>query len=140
MTITKSTRKKDIQRNWHLFDVKGKILGRISTEIALKLIGKHKPYFVHHLDCGDNVVVINSSYVVVTGKKRDQKIYRQYSGYPGGQKEKTYKQVLVEHPERIVQQAVSGMLPKNKLRDVWLRRLYIFSNEIHPYKNKFVKD
>ena len=140
MTKTKSTRKSEIQRNWHLFDVKGKILGRISTEIALKLIGKYKPYFVHYLDCGDNVVVINSSHVAVTGKKSDQKIYRQYSGYPGGQKEKTFKQVLIEHPERIVKQAVSGMLPKNKLRDAWLRRLYIFPNEIHPYKNKFVKD
>lgn len=137
MTKTITTKASDIKRNWRLFDVKNKILGRVGTEIAGILIGKSKPYFVHNLDCGDYVVVINSASVSVTGKKMEQKIYRHYSGFPGGQKKKTLKQVLIEHPEKVIRQAVSGMLPKNKLRDSMLRRLYIFPDGNHPYKAKF---
>ena len=138
MTKTIPTKLSDIKRSWHLVDVKDKILGRISTEIAKKLMGKNKPYFVPNLDCGDYVVVLNCTGIIVTGKKMDQKIYRHYSGFPGGQKQKKMKVVLVEHPERIIKESVSGMLPKNKLRDSMLRRLYIYKDEIHPYKNKFV--
>lgn len=139
MTKTKATKLKDIERKWHLYDVKGRILGRISTEIARILMGKNKPYFVPFLDCGDYVVVINTSQVAVTGKKMDQKIYRHYSGYPGGQKKKALKQVMAEHPETVLRQSVSGMLPKNKLRDSMLKRLYIYSDENHPYQSKFNK-
>ena len=137
MNFTKSTTIKDIVRKWHLIDVKDKILGRISTEIARKLIGKSKPYYVPNLDCGDYVVVINSKQVKVTGKKTKQKIYKTHSGYPGGQKEKIYWQIMDEHPQRIITTAVSGMLPKNKLRDLYLKRLYVFPASEHDYKNKF---
>lgn len=135
--FTQATRHKDIKRNWHLFDLKGKILGRIATDIAVKLMGKNKPYFVPHLDCGDYVVVVNSKAVEVTGDKRNQKIYQHFSGYPGGIKRKPFKQIVEENPNRIIEQAVSGMLPKNKLRDQMLKRLYVFPDSEHPYQNKF---
>lgn len=136
MRLGKSTKKTDIQRSWHLIDVKGKILGRIATHIAKLLMGKAKPYFVPYLDCGDYVVVVNAAQVRLSGKKSTQKIYTHYSGYPGGLKKKTFVQLQQENPTRIVKEAVSGMLPKNKLRDLMLRRLYIFTDEKHPYENK----
>lgn len=137
MNFTKPTKLTDIKRNWHLIDVEGKILGRISTDIAKLLIGKSKPYFVSNLDCGDYVVVINSAKVTVTGKKKDQKIYMKYSGYPSGLKRKSFKLVQAETPNRIIRESVSGMLPKNKLRDLMLKRLYIFPDASYTYKNKF---
>lgn len=136
MRLEKPTKKTDIQRSWHLIDVKGKILGRIATYIAKLLVGKAKPYFVPYLDCGDYVVVVNAAQVRLSGKKSTQKTYTHYSGYPGGLKKKTFVQLQQENPTRIVKEAVSGMLPKNKLRDLMLRRLYIFTDEKHPYENK----
>lgn len=136
MILTQPTKARDIKRSWLLFDAKGKILGRLATQIAQKLIGKGKPYFVSYLDCGDYVVVLNSMYVKVTGKKETQKVYEHYSGYPGGRKVKTLAQVRVEQPVRIIREAVSGMLPKNKLRASMMRRLFIFSDDNHPYKDK----
>lgn len=135
---TKPTKIKDIKRFWHFFDAKDKILGRISTEIAVLLMGKKKPYFVQHLDCGDYVVVVNVSKITVSGKKREKKIYMRYSGYPGGLKRKNFNQVLKEDPVRIIREAVSGMLPQNKLRASMLKRLYVFADEKHPYEGKFV--
>ncbi len=137
MNFTKSTKLTDIKRSWHIIDVGGKILGRVSTQIAQLLIGKSKPYFVSNLDCGDYVIVINASKIIVTGKKQDQKIYMKYSGYPSGLKRKTYKQVMIENPTRIIRESVAGMLPKNKLRDLMLKRFYIYTNDQHPYKSKF---
>lgn len=135
--MTGSTKLKDIKREWHLIDVQGKVLGRIATSISQLLLGKSKPYFVPHLDCGDYVVVVNASKVTVTGKKAQQKMYQRYSGYPGGLKAKSFAQVQKETPARIIFEAVSGMLPQNKLKDLVLKRLYIFADENHPYKNKF---
>ncbi len=135
-----NTKTKDIVRHWQLFDVKGKILGRVSTEIAGYLIGKAKPYFVNHLDCGDYVVVVNAKEIVVTGNKANQKIYEHFSGYPGGLNKKTFARVLQEDPTRIVREAVTGMLPNNKLRDSMLRRLLIYPDANHPYKSKFTKE
>lgn len=137
MTLTKSTSYKDINRQWHFYDLNGKILGRVATEIAGILIGKSKSYFVPNLDCGDYVVVVNSSLVQLTGKKSSQKSYQNFSGYPGGLKKISFKRLIMENPQRIVKEAVSGMLPKNKLRDSMLRRLYIYRDDKHPYKNKF---
>lgn len=136
MQMTDSTKLKDIKRNWHLVDVQGKILGRIASSISVLLMGKSKPYFVSHLDCGDYVVVVNSAKVEVSGKKSEQKMYGRYSGYPAGLKEKSFAQVLREDPTRIIKEAVSGMLPQNKLRDSMMKRLYIFAAESHPYKDK----
>lgn len=133
---TYATRKKDIKRVWHLYDAKGKILGRLSSEIAQNLMGKKKPYFTSHLDCGDFVVVLNAEKVTVTGKKERDKIYYHHSGYPGGLKKARLEEVREKHPERIIEHAVSGMLPKNKLRKHWLKKLYVFKGEDHPYKDR----
>jgi large subunit ribosomal protein L13 len=134
---TKSTRASEIVRSWYSFDVSGKTLGRISTEIALALVGKSKPYFVRNLDCGDFVVVTNAAHVVVTGKKEKEKTYGNYSGHPGGLKVKPLWQVRAEKPTELIRRAVLGMLPKNKLRDRLMTRLYIFPEADHPYKDKF---
>lgn len=136
MNITQATKAKDIKRNWHLIDTKDKILGRTATVIADLLIGKTKPYWVPYLDCGDYVVVVNVKHVAISGKKSSQKIYMRYSGFPGGESRKTYNQVLSEDPNRIIQEAVSGMLPKNKLRASMLKRLYVFADDKHPYQDK----
>lgn len=135
--FTSATKAKEIKREWHLIDLKDQVLGRTATTIASLLIGKTKSYFTTNLDCGDNIVVINARLVKVTGKKSSQKIYMSYSGYPGGEKRKTFENVLKEDPKRIIFQAVSGMLPKNKLRDSMLKRLYIFADDKHPYQDKF---
>lgn len=137
MKITKPTKASEINRAWHLIDVKDKILGRVSTEIAQILMGKSKPYYVRSLDCGDYVVVTNAKYVAVTGKKEKLKTYGNYSGFPGGLKEKALWQVRKEKPTAVVRHAVFGMLPKNKLRDRLITRLYIYPESNHPYTNKF---
>ena len=132
----KPTKISDIKRTWHLFDVKDKVLGRIATDIALKLTGKAKPYFVRNLDCGDFVIVVNAKHVALTGKKEKQKLYSRFSGYPGGLKQKALWQVRQEKPAEIVRHAVWGMLPKNKLRHRLITRLYIYPEGEHPYKEK----
>lgn len=135
--LTKPTRLSKIQRTWHLIDVKDKVLGRVATEIAGKLMGKSKPYFVRNIDCGDYVVIINAKHVAVTGKKEKQKTYANYSGYPGGNKVKALWQVRLEKPTEVIRHAVFGMLPKNKLRDRMITRLYIYPESSHPYGSKF---
>ena len=133
---TRPTKESDIKRSWHLIDVKGKVLGRISSKIATLLMGKGKPYFLRNLDCGDYVVVINARGVKVTGRKELLKKYYTYSGYPGGLKIEALGDLRQRKPENVIRHAVSGMLPQNKLRDRMLRRLYIFAGEEHPYKDK----
>jgi large subunit ribosomal protein L13 len=135
-TIMKSTKAKEIKRVWHIIDVKGKTIGNAATEIAVKLMGKQKPNFVRHLDCGDFVVVINSKFVESTGKKETKKMYGNYSGYPGGLKQKALWQIRKENPNEIIHHAVWGMLPTNKLRDRLVTRLFIYPDENHPYKDK----
>lgn len=136
MSKTKPTKAKQIKRSWHLIHANGKILGRLATKIASLLIGKNKPYFVSHLDCGDFVVVVNAKKIATTGKKENQKIYTRYSGYPGGLKEETLKRLRERKPEDIIRRAVTGMLPKNKLRRQRLKRLSVFADDKHPYTNK----
>ena len=136
---TQPTKEKEITRSWHIVDVKDQVLGRIAVEIAHKLMGKNKPNFVRNLDCGDSVVVINSKDVAVTGKKEKDKLYGQFSGYPGGLKQKALWQLRREKPNEIIRRAVLGMLPKNKLRDRLMTRLYIYPDADHPYKTKFDK-
>lgn len=136
MNYTKPTKEKDIKREWYLVDVKDKVLGRTATRIADMLIGKRKPYFVHHLDIGDYVVVVNASRIKVTGDKKNKKEYTRYSGYPGGLKIEKFKDLLERKPEEIIRRAVSGMLPKNKLRKRMLRRLFVYAEEEHPYEDK----
>ena len=134
---THVTKLKDIERRWHLVDLKDKILGRQATKIAILLRGKNKPYFTPSLDCGDHVVVINARKVRLTGKKEDQKVYRRYSGYPSGLREISYRSMLEKRPKEVVRHAVRGMLTNNKLRSKMIKRLYTFSGEEHQYKDKF---
>src|ERR1035437_6401384 len=134
---TRSTKANDIKREWHLIDVKGKILGRTSSEIAQLLMGKSKPYFVKNLDCGDYVVVLNAKEVKTTGRKEDLKTYYRHSGYPGGFKAEKLKDLRQRNPEEIIKHAVSGMIPQNKLRASMLKRLYVFKGEVHTYGDKF---
>ena len=128
---------KEIERKWHLVDAAEGILGRISTDIARFLMGKHKPTYSPHLDSGDFVVVVNAEKVKVTGKKASAKIYRSHSGYPGGLKEVSFEKMLKEHPERIIEKAVYGMLPANKLRKDRMARLKVIVGEKNPYEDKF---
>ncbi|MFN3967015.1 MAG: 50S ribosomal protein L13 [Endomicrobiia bacterium] len=124
------------QRNWYLVDLKDKILGRISTKIATILQGKHKPNYCRNVDTGDFVVAINASKIKVTRKKAEQKIYFTHSGYPGGDKYIPYKKLFEKNPQKVIWYAVRGMLPKNKLRDKILKRLKIYSDDLHPFGNK----
>jgi len=133
---TYSPKVSEIKHFWHLIDANGQILGRLASEIATLLMGKHKPYFVPHLDCGDYVVVINAKEIKVTGKKEAQKQYYRHSGYPGGFRQVTLKEQMAKDPRKIIEHAVAGMLPKNKLKDKRLARLKIFIDEKHPYGEK----
>ena len=127
---------KNIQREWHLIDAKDKTLGRLAVEVAKILRGKNKVNFVPYLDQGDYVVVVNAAKVSVTGKKEKQKTYTNYSGYPGGDKTKALWQMRIEKPTEIIRRAVFGMLPKNKLRDIMITRLYIYPEKEHPHGDK----
>lgn len=137
MKKTYSPKAKEIKRTWHLVDLKDQILGRTATQIATLLIGKGKPYFTSHLDCGDYVVAINAAQVKVTGRKKNQKLYYRHSGYPGGFKEIPFQKQLLKDPAKIITHAVAGMLPKNKLREKRLTRLRVYSDAKHPYQDKF---
>lgn len=130
MTKTKATKLSNIKRFHHKLDAKGKILGNIAVDVAKKLIGKSKAYFVYNLDCGDYVTVTNAKYVQVTGKKKDQKIYTRYSGYPSGLRKETFAELIERQPEEVIRHAVFGMLPKNKLRNTMIKRLTIYPEEI----------
>lgn len=136
---TYSTKEKEIKRFWRLLDAQEQILGRLATKVASFLMGKNKPYFTRHLDCGDWVVVVNAEKIQVSGRKEKQKIYYRHSGYPGGLKEIPLERLRSEHPERIIEHAVSGMLPQNKLKKGMLKRLRVFVGEEHPYGDK-IKD
>ena len=134
---TYSPKASEIKRHWRSIDLNDQVLGRAATEIAVLLIGKEKPYFVPHLDCGDYVVAINAGKVKVTGKKRKQKIYYRHSGYPGGLKQIPFERMMEKDPAKVIELAVRGMLPKNKLRDRRMRRLKVFADDKHPYEDKF---
>lgn len=133
---TKSTKKEEIKREWHLVDLKGKNLGRTSTEIAKLLMGKSKSYFVRNLDCGDYVIAINAKEVELTGNKEKLKKYYRYSGYPGGLSVEVLGDLRKRKPEEVIIHAVKGMLPQNKLRDKMLQRLKVFADENHTFSDK----
>ena len=136
-TKTYSPKKKDISHHWHLIDLEDKILGRAATNIAQLLQGKNKPYYSPHLDCGDYVVAINAAKIKVTGRKEQRKIYFRHSGFPGGAKEIPFDKMMEKNPRQIIELAVTGMLPKNKLRKPRLRRLKVFIDGHHSYSDKF---
>lgn len=129
-----STRKSEIKREWHLVDAKDKVVGRLATTIAPLLLGKNKPYYVPHLDCGDFVVVINAKEVVFTGKKEAKKMYYRHSGYPGGLKTIPVSRMRAEKPEEIIKRAVKGMVPHNRLGDAILKKLFVYPGSEYPDK------
>lgn len=121
------------QRKWHLIDADGMVLGRLAARIATVLRGKNKPVFTPHLDTGDFVVVVNAEKVQVTGKKETRKTYMTYSGWKGGEKIRTVAEIRARHPERLIQHAVKGMLPKNRLGRVLLGKLKVYRGPHHPH-------
>ena len=128
------TRAGDLKPKWHLVDAEGKTLGRLSSEIAVLLQGKHKPEYVPYLNTGDFVVVINAEKVRVTGKKLQQKMYYRHSGYPGGLRERTLEEVLERTPTRVIEHAVKGMLPKNAIGRRMMSRLKLYAGAEHPHE------
>ena len=136
---TYSARKEDIARDWYLVDAEGKALGRLATEIAKRLRGKHKPVYTPHIDTGDFIVVVNADKVALTGKKLTDKIYYHHTGYPGGLKSVTAGKMLEEKPEDLLTGAVRGMLPKNSLGRQMLKKLKVYRGDRHPHKAQMVK-
>ena len=127
-------KKEQIEKKWWLVDAENKVLGRLATEVAILLRGKRKPEFAHFLDCGDFVIVINAEKIKLTGKKIEQKKYYSHSGYPGGIKEKTMKELLETKPEEIIKKAVWGMIPKNKLGREVYKKLKVYRGSQHPHE------
>ena len=123
----------DIERKWYVIDANGQTLGRVATQVAMILRGKHKPIYTPHVDCGDHVIVINASGVVLTGKKLEQKKYYRYSGYVGGLKETSAKDMLENKPELVVYEAVKGMMPKNSLGRDMLKKLRVYKGAEHGH-------
>lgn len=128
---TYSVKKSEIERKWYIIDAENKPLGRVATQAALILRGKHKPTYTPNLDTGDHVIIINCSKVVLTGKKLDQKIYRHHSGYIGGMKEISARQLLNKDPEQMMMRAVKGMLPHNSLGRQQLKKLRVYAGSKH---------
>ncbi|KAI9188447.1 54S ribosomal protein L23, mitochondrial [Blastocladiella emersonii ATCC 22665] len=126
-------------RVWHEVNLRGKVLGRVAPEIAKLLMGKNKPIYDPAANCGDFVVVTNAAHVMVTGNKAQQKLYRYHTGHPGGLREIPFDKMLASKPEQVIRHAVSGMLPKNKIRNDRLSRLLIFPGKEHPYKANIKK-
>ena len=123
----------EVERKWYLVDADGLVLGDLATKVASILRGKHKPIYTPHVDTGDYVVIINADKIKVTGNKADQKVYKHYTGYAGGLREIPYKQVLARHPERILQHAVKGMLPKNSLGRQMIKKLKVYAGTEHKH-------
>lgn len=128
---TVSANKETVNKEWLVIDAEGMVLGRLASEVAMLLRGKRKPEYTPHVDCGDNVVIINAEKVVLSGKKMDDKTYIRHSGYPGGQRSRTAREVLERFPERLVEHAVKGMLPKNRLGAALFRNLYVYVGPEH---------
>lgn len=130
---TFSAKPADVQRDWYVIDASGKTLGRMATEIARRLRGKHKPEYTPHIDTGDYIVVVNAEKVAVTGKKATDKIYHSHTGYPGGLKSIAFQDLVKKAPERTIQSAVKGMLPRNPLGRAMFNKLKVYAGSEHPH-------
>ncbi|MFD2202550.1 50S ribosomal protein L13 [Shivajiella indica] len=130
---TKSANAATVEKNWVVVDAQAAVLGRFASEVARILRGKHKPYYTPHVDCGDNVIVINADKVRLTGRKMDEKVYVRHTGYPGGQRISTPKLLKQKSSSILVEKAVRGMLPKNKLGRELYRNLYVYNGSEHPH-------
>jgi large subunit ribosomal protein L13 len=131
---TVSANKETVQKEWIVIDAENQTVGRLATRVANVLRGKHKPSFTPHVDCGDNVIIINAEKVRFTGKKLTEKVYVRHTGYPGGQRFSTPKELLATYPIRVLEHAVRGMLPKNKLGDAIYKNLYVYAGTQHPHE------
>lgn len=130
---TFSAKKESVTRSWYLVDATDKTLGRLSTEIANRLRGKHKPEYTPHVDTGDYIVVVNAEKIRVTGNKTTDKVYHHHTGYPGGIKSITFDKLVEKAPEQIIEKAVKGMMPKNKLSSAMMSKLKIYAGSDHPH-------
>lgn len=131
---TVSANKATVNKEWVVVDAQGEILGRLSSKIAMMIRGKHKPSFTPHVDCGDNVIVINADKVKLTGNKFEDKQYVSYTGYPGGQRFISPKELMAKHPSRVVEKAVRGMLPKGILGRALFKNLHVYAGATHPHE------
>ncbi len=130
---TRSAKKEEVDRKWYIIDAEGEVVGRLCSRIAHVLRGKHKPSYTPHVDCGDYIIVVNAAKIRFTGQKMDQKEYVRYTGYPGGQRTATPRDLLVKKPEAILENAVRGMLPKNRLGRRMFNKLFVYAGEEHPH-------
>lgn len=137
---TYSAKQADILKKWYVVDASGMVLGRLASQVASRLRGKHNPLFTPHVDCGDNVIVINAEKIVLTGRKWDQKMYHRHSGYTGGLKSITAKKLLEKRAEDLVRFAVKGMLPKNRLGTKILKKLKVYTGGNHPHEAQQPQD
>ncbi len=130
---TYSAKASEIKRDWYVIDAADKVLGRLATEVASRLKGKHKPEYTPHVDTGDNIIVINADKVRVTGRKTSDKMYHHHTGYPGGLKSESFEKLQARKPEQIIELAVKGMLPKNPLGRQMFRKLKVYAGLEHPH-------
>ena len=130
---TFSARPQDVQRRWYVVDAEGQVLGRLASKVAQVLRGKHKAIYTPHIDTGDNVIIVNAAKVVLTGRKLDQKIHFRFTGYPSGLRRETYRKFLATQPDRLVEKAVKGMLPKTPLGRDMYRKLHVYAGAEHPH-------
>lgn len=134
MSKTFMANAQNIERKWYLVDATDMVLGRLSTEVARILRGKHKPTYTPHVDCGDYVIIVNAEKVALTGKKLDEKIYYRHTGYPGGLRQRTARVMLELRPEQVLEKSIRGMLPKNKLGEDMYRKLFVYAGPDHPHQ------
>ena len=134
---TYSAKPADVDRKWYVIDADGVVLGRLASVIATRLRGKHRPIFTPHIDCGDNIIVVNAEKVRLTGRKREEKVYYWHTGHPGGIKKRTVEQILDgKHPERVVTKAVERMIPRSPLGRQMMRKLRVYSGADHPHESQ----
>ena len=137
---TKSANKATVQKEWFVVDATNEVLGRLSSKVAKVLRGKYKPDFTPHVDCGDNVIIINAEKIRLTGNKLTEKQYFRHTGYPGGQRIETPKEIMDKKPERVIEMAVKGMLPKNKLSNAIMKNLFVYTGAEHPHEAQQPKE
>ncbi len=140
MKDTFMQRKEDVERNWYVVDATDKTLGRLSSEVAKVLRGKHKPTFTPHVDCGDFVIIINAEKIHLTGDKLDKKVYYNHSGYPGGLRERTARVMRDKYPVEMLEKSVKGMLPKGRLGRQMYKKLFVYAGDEHPHSAQQPKE
>ncbi|MBN2522487.1 MAG: 50S ribosomal protein L13 [Bacteroidales bacterium] len=137
---TKSANKATVNKEWYIIDATNEVLGRLASKVAKIIRGKNKPDFTPHVDCGDNVIIINAEKIRLTGNKTQDKEYIRYSGYPGGQKSETAEKIMKKNPSRVIENAVKGMLPKNRLGNAVFKNLYVYNGPEHKHEAQQPKE